>query len=129
MAPSYLQPGLILSQNHLDGYSYINLGRSLAEELKDEDLSSIYLPLKAWDTIKAILNEGTKEGVLAIENFAILFEPTLKINLKAFLKEAMTGRSLILKLDYPVSKDWFYYPFPGDHSYYLDLSDINTITR
>ena len=129
MAPSYLQPGLILSQNHLDGYSYINLGRSLAEELKDEDISSIYLPIKAWDDIKVILNEGTIDGSLAIENFSILFEPSLKINIKAFLKEAMAGRCLILKLEHPVSKDWYYYPFPDDHSYYMDLSDINTITR
>lgn len=63
MAPSSLQPGLILSQKHLDGYSYINLGRSLAEELKDEDLSSIYMPIKAWDDIKAILNEWTRNGI------------------------------------------------------------------
>ena len=128
MAPTYRQPGLILSQKYLDGYSYVNIGRALAEVLKDEDLSGVFLPMKAWDALKVILNEGTANGIVAIENFSILFEPTLKINLRAFLKEAMAGRRLILKLDHPVSRDWTYYPFPEDHNYYLDLTDINAIT-
>jgi len=128
MAPTYHQPGLILSQKYLDGYSYVNIGRALAEVLKDEDLSGVFLPMKAWDALKVILNEGTANGIVAIENFSILFEPTLKINLRAFLKEAMAGRRLILKLDHPVSGDWTYYPFPEDHNYYLDLTDINAIT-
>ena len=75
-----------------------------------------------------ILNEHTKDGAVAIDNFAILFEPALKINLAAFLKTATTGRSLVLKLERRVADDWHYYPFPEDHDYYLDLTGINTIT-
>ena len=119
--------GLILSEKHISGVTYVNLGELLAKALKDEDLNGKFLPLKAWDALKFILKDGTNDGVLAIENFAILFEPALRINLSAFLTEAMTGRQLILKLEHPVAGDWHYYLFPEDHAYYLDLTGINTI--
>ena len=121
--------GLILSEKFLPGYTYVNLGSALAEALSGEDLQSKYLPMKAWDALKSILQAGTVNGTLAIENFAIIFEPALKINLNAFLKEAYFGRSLVLKLEHKVADDWHYYPFPEDHSYYLDLTGINTTTR
>lgn len=120
--------GLILSEKYLPDFTYVNLGEALAQAIKDEDLSGRFLPMKAWDALKSILKDGTNDGVLAIENFAILFEPALKINLSAFLKEAMTGRQLILKLEHPVAGDWHYYPFPEDHTYYLDLTGINSTT-
>lgn len=120
--------GLVLSEKYISGVTYVNLGKALAKALKDEDLSSRFLPVKAWDALKSILTNSTKDGTLAIENFAILFEPALKINLSAFLKEAMTGRQLILKLEHPVAGDWHYYPFPNDKQYALDLTGINTTT-
>ncbi len=107
---------------------YVNLGAALADLLKDEDLTSRFLPMKAWDGLKGIMNEGTVDGVLALENISILFEPALKINISSFLKEAMAGRGIILKLEHKVSEDYRYYPFPGDHSYYLDLTGIDTTT-
>ena len=120
--------GLVLSEKYISGITYVNLGELLAKALKDEDLSGRFLPMKAWDALKSILTNSTKDGTLAIENFAILFEPALKINLSAFLKEAMTGRQLILKLEHPVAGDWHYYPFPNDKQYALDLTGINTTT-
>ena len=120
--------GLTLSEKYLPGYKYVNLGEALAYFLKDEDLTSRFLPMKAWDSLKCIMNKETADGVLALENLAILFEPALKINISAFLKEAMTGRVVILKLEHKVSEDYRYYPFPGDHSYYLDLTGIDTTT-
>ena len=120
--------GLVLSEKYISGITYVNLGELLAKALKDEDLNGKFLPMKAWDVLKSILKDGTNDGVLAIENFAILFEPALRINLGAFLKEAMTGRQLILKLEHPVAGDWHYYPFPEDHTYYLDLTGINSTT-
>lgn len=120
--------GLTLSEKYLPGYKYVNLGEALAVSLKDEDLTSRFLPMKAWDNLKRIMNEGTGEGILALENIALLFEPSLKINISAFLKEAMTGREVILKLEHKVSCDYRYYPFPSDQSYYLDLTGIDTTT-
>ncbi|MBR0533057.1 MAG: hypothetical protein IJK19_00005 [Bacteroidales bacterium] len=122
------QSGLILSENYLPEFTYVNLGELLAKALKDEDLSGRFLPMKAWDALKSIMADNTIDGTLAVSNFNILFEPALKINLNAFLKEAMTGRQLILKLEHPVAGDWHYYPFPEDHTYYLDLTGINSTT-
>ena len=118
--------GLILSEKYLPDFTYVNLGEALAGAIKDEDLSGRFLPMKAWDALKSILKDGTHSGAIAVSNFNILFEPALKINLNAFLKEAMTGRQLILKLEHPVAGDWHYYLFPEDHAYYLDLTGINT---
>lgn len=120
--------GLILSEKCLPGYTYVNLGSALAKALKEEDLQGKFLPMKAWDALKSILQAGTVNGTLAIENFTILFEPALKINLNAFLKEASSGRNLVLKLEHKVADDWHYYPFPEDHTYYLDLTGINSTT-
>lgn len=120
--------GLILSEKYLLDFTYVNLGEALAWAIKDEDLSGSFLPMKAWDALKTILREHTQNGTLAIENFNILFEPALKINLSAFLKEAMTGRQLILKIEHPVAGDWHYYPFLEDHTCYLDLAGINSTT-
>lgn len=118
--------GLILSEKYLPDFTYVNLGEALAQAIKDEDLSGRFLPMKAWDALKSIMADNTIDGTLAIANLAILFEPALKINPDAFLKEAMIGRQLILKLEHPVARDWHYYPFPEDHAYYLDLTGINT---
>lgn len=128
MAFDFQQHYLILSEKYLPDFTYVNMGEALAQAIKDEDLSSRFLPVKAWDALKSILTNSTKDGTLAIENFAILFEPALKINLSTFLKEAMTGRQLILKLEHPVAGDRHYYPFPNDKQYALDLTGINTTT-
>ena len=119
---------LNISENYLPEYNYINLGAALADAIKDEDLTSRSLPMRAWDAIKSILNEGTQDGVLALDNFTIIFEPALKINTKAFLKEAMSGRSLILKLNHKITEDWRYYPFPDDDRFFLDLVGTPTST-
>ena len=119
---------VILSQKYLEGCAYVNIGQSLSEALKDEDLASRFISMKSWDYLKRILHEGTKDDILAIENFDILFEPALKINPGAFLREAMAGRRLIIKLEYPVARDYHYYPFPADHTYYLDLTGISYTT-
>lgn len=121
--------GLTLSEKYLPEYKYVNLGATLAAFLKDEDLSSRFLPMKAWDYLKFIMNEGTVNGALALENLTILFEPALRISMSAFLKEAMTGRGVILKIEHKVSEDYRYYPFPDDKSFFLDLTGIDTTTR
>jgi hypothetical protein len=121
--------GLILSEKYLPGYNYVNLGQKLAEAIKEEDLGGRFLPMKAWDALKSILAEETKDGVIAIENFNILFEPALRINVRTFILDAIRGRNLILKLEHPIAQDYTYYPFPEDQSYYLDFTEIPLVRR
>ena len=121
--------GLILSEKYLPGYNYVNLGQKLAEAIKEEDLGERFLPMKAWDALKSILAEETKDGVIAIENFNILFEPALRINVRTFILDAIRGRNLILKLEHPIAQDYTYYPFPEDQSYYLDFTENPLVRR
>ncbi len=122
--------GLVLSTQEIDGYNYTDMGYLLAEVLKTEDLDSVSLPMKAFDAVKAILKEQTfisPEGTkyVAIKNFNILFEPSLKINVRRIVEESSKGIITILKLNQPIDHKKTYYPFPGDNNYSLDLSDFS----
>ena len=48
--------GLTLSEKYLPEYKYVNLGATLAAFLKDEDLSSRFLPMKALHYLTFIMN-------------------------------------------------------------------------
>ena len=80
--------------------------------------------MKTWDILKRILNEKTVDKTIALENITILFEPSLKINISAFLREATNNRMVILKLDHELSNNR-YYPFMDNHSYFLDFTGID----
>ena len=89
--------------------------------------------IKAYDSLKEILNENIhtdQQGrrYLALENFAILFEPALKINLRSLIEDYAKRILLILRIDHlPESSD-AYYPFPEDKFFRLDLTDLNYTT-
>ena len=130
--PLYHQ-GLVLSKSDLGDYSCVNLGKELAAILQGENPASAAVPIKAYDSLKEILNENIhtdQQGrrYLALENFAILFEPALKINLRSLVEDYAKRILLILRIDHlPESSD-AYYPFPEDKFFRLDLTDLNYTT-
>ena len=130
MPTIFSNKGLVLSTQEIDGYDYTDMGYLLAEFLKGEDLDSVSLPMKAYDAVLAILKEQisiSAEGnkYVAIKNFNILFEPSLKINVRKIIEESSRGIITILKLNQPIDHKKTYYPFPGDNNYSLDLSDLS----
>lgn len=120
--------GLIFTLNYVKGCHFCDVGLELSKRLKFADLSSAALPFIVEDMLAEIVKEYTmihENGwkYLALENFNILFEPALKVNINAFIKKAGTGVSLILKTDHPV-QNYAYYPFPGDTTRRIDLNNI-----
>ena len=120
--------GLVLSQRLLSEYAYVNFGRELSLRLSGQEVSEAALPMLAWDTAKTIIRDFTLDGTVAIDNIAILFEPALKINVRAFILDSVIGRKMVIKLNHPIAQDGIYYPFPEDKTYKLDLSGISYTT-
>lgn len=122
--------GLILSINELEGFDYLDMGHLLSEFLKTTDLEAVSLPMKAYDTVKVILKENVKlntSGIkyIAIKNFNILFEPSLKMKVGKIIEETSRDILTILLLNRPIDKMKRYYPFPDEPGYCLDLNDLS----
>lgn len=89
--------------------------------------------MKAYDTLCQILSDGIMtdaEGrkYVAITNYAILFEPALRINVRTIIEKYAKQMLFILKIDHELTDYSTYYPFPEDHTYMVDLTNINYVT-
>lgn len=78
----------------------IDVGFELAKSIED-DLSSPHLPMIAEDCLNAILRRAIKEDpiisdYIALENWGILFEPALKLNLVSIFDSHSKSNTLIL---------------------------------
>ena len=133
MALSFYQQGLILSQKHLGDYSYVDMGRELSAALQSENTASPSFSVKAYDTLRQILDQAVKQdryghNYIALDNLSILFEPALKINLRAIVEDYSRRYIFILNIAHPVEDGMTYYPFPEDKTYKLDLIGISRKT-
>ena len=78
----------------------IDVGFELAKSIEN-DLSSPHLPMIAEDYLNAILHRAIKEDpiigeYIALENWGILFEPALKLNLVSIFDSHSKSNALIL---------------------------------
>ena len=111
--------GLILTRKCQDGYTYLNIGRELSSALQSENTASPFISVKAYDTLRQILDQAVKQdryghNYIAITNFAILFEPSLRINLRSIVEDYSRRFIFILQIENEVVDNMIYYPFPGD---------------
>lgn len=125
--------GLILTRKCQDGYSYLNIGRELSTALLSENTASQSFSVKAYDTLRQILDQAVKQdryghNYIALDNLSILFEPALKINLRAIVEDYSRRYIFILNIAHPVEDGMTYYPFPEDKTYKLDLIGISRKT-
>lgn len=125
--------GLILTRKRQDGYTYLNIGRELSAALQNENTDSPSFSVKAYDTLRQILDQAVKQDAyghnyIALDNLSILFEPALKINLRAIVEDYSRRYIFILNIAHPVEDGMTYYPFPEDKTYKLDLIGISRKT-
>lgn len=125
--------GLFLSRSIQEGYAYLNIGRELSSALQGENTDAPSFSIKSLDILRQILNSGIKTDAqgrqyLAIDNFSILFEPALKINLRAIIEAYAKQYLLLLHIENPIQEASTYYPFPEDATYKLDLTNLNYTT-
>lgn len=78
----------------------VDVGFELAKSIEG-DLSSPHLPMIAEDYLTAILRRSIKEDpiigdYIALENWGILFEPALKLNLVSIFDSHSKSNTLIL---------------------------------
>ena len=105
----------------------------MSAALLNEDTSSPSFPVKAYDSLRQMLDQAVKQDAyghnyIAISNFAILFEPSLRINLRAIVEDYSRRYIFILNIAHPVEDGMTYYPFPEDKTYKLDLIGISRKT-
>ena len=78
----------------------VDVGFELAKSI-EHDLSSQHLPMFTEDCLSAILRRAIKEDAIigdyiALENWGILFEPALKLNLVSIFDSHSISNTLIL---------------------------------
>lgn len=94
---------LIISNNELDGFVYLDIGKKLASRLKTIRLDR-RISLKAESVINELIREAEKihpqfGKYFAFKNPGILLEPELKFNLISFLENY--SRDTILMVCWP----------------------------
>ena len=125
--------GLFISQSLQGGYTYLNIGRELSVALQGENQENPAFSIRALDLLRQILNSSIRtdaqgRSYLALDNFSILFEPALKINLRAIIESYAKQFLLILRTEGMTDGGATYYPFPEDKSFKLDLTNLNYTT-
>ena len=83
---------LVFCHKHIEGLIFTDVGKVIANALKDENLRSQMVAYAAEDFLTDILSSPQIDASIgkyvALENIGILFEPELGFNLKATLDNA-----------------------------------------
>lgn len=87
---------LVFTQNEPDGFEFTNLGFEMAAKLDDQTLPSVV----ATGAFESVVAKGMQVHpeygkYIAIKNIGMLFEPTLRLNVK-MLFESISHDSLLL---------------------------------
>ena len=121
---------LVFCHEHIDGLLFTNVGKVLAESLKEENLRSQMVAYAAEDFLAEILSSTRIDSVIgkyvALENIGILFEPELGFNLKSTLDNASTNKTIIICSDAFIKKNRLYFLQEGDN-YTIDLNGLSFI--
>lgn len=121
---------LVFCHEHIDGLSFVNLGKGLAENLAGENLRSPMIAFAAEDFVGNLLSSSKEDPVIgpyiALENIGILFEPELSFNIRTILENASTNKTVVILSDGYIDSDRYYFLQKGDTSS-IDLHGLSYI--
>ena len=131
---AYLQQAtrnrLVFCHEHIGDLLYVNIGRTLADLLANENLRSPMIAYAAEDALAEILSSTQEDShigtYVAIENIGILFEPDFGFNLKSTFDSASTNKTIIICSDGMVKDDKFFFFQEGDDEF-IDLKGLSYI--
>lgn len=97
---------LVFVNNKPQALTFVDLGYDFAKAIEAK-INSRILPMEAEQSARNIFKSNTHKSeiignYIAIENWAILMEPELKINLVALLTSISQNTTVILLLDEPI---------------------------
>lgn len=124
----YASYNLLFTKGMVDGLNYIDVGYKLSLKIKTQ-LSSSNLPMQAEDELNAILCESVTcdkllGNYLALCNIGILFEPQLKLNVRAIIERNSRQQVLIVNMEGRISDKKFHLAGSSEQMYTINLSDI-----
>lgn len=121
---------LVFCHEQIEGLTFVNVGKTLAESLVKQDLCSPMIAYMAEEVLDEILS-STKEddeigSYVALDNIGVLFEPDLAFNLKSVIDSASTNKVVIILSDGIIKSDRYYFLQEGDASF-IDLHGLSYI--
>lgn len=121
---------LIFCHEHIEGLSFINVGKTLAEGLASQNLRSPMIAYIAEEILSDILSANNIDAEIgpyvALDNIGILFEPELAFNLRTVIDNASTNKAVFIHSDGFINSDRFYFQQEGD-SFSIDLQGLSYI--
>ena len=119
---------LVFCHKHIEGLIFTDVGKVIANALKDENLRSQMVAYAAEDFLTDILSSPQIDASIgkyvALENIGILFEPELGFNLKATLDNASTNKTIIICSEAQIKDNRLYFLQEGD-SFSVDLTGLS----
>jgi hypothetical protein len=119
---------LVFCHEHIEDLIFTDVGKVMANALKDENLRSQMVAYAAEDFLADILSSPQVDSSLgkyiALENIGILFEPELGFNLKATLDNASTNKTIIICSEAQIKDNRLYFLQDGDN-FSVDLTGLS----
>ena len=121
---------LVFCHEQIDGLTFVNVGKILAENLTKQDLHSPMIAYMAEEVLDEILSSTKVDdeigSYVALDNIGVLFEPDLAFNLKSVIDSASTNKVVIIHSDGIIKSDRYYFLQEGDASF-IDLHGLSYI--
>ena len=101
---------LVFTKNEPDGFVFTNLGFEMATHLDDQPLPSVV----ATGAFESVVAKGMQVhpeygNYIAIKNIGILFEPSLRLNVKMLFESISRDTLLLVCSDGIVKNDTFWF--------------------
>ena len=121
---------LVFCHEQIDGLTFVNVGKILAEKLTEQGLHSPMIAYMAEEVLSEILSSTKVDdeigSYVALNNIGMLFEPDLAFNLKSVIDSASTNKVVIILSDGIIKSDRYYFLQEGDISF-IDLHGLSYI--
>lgn len=121
---------LVFCHEQIEGLTFVNVGKVLAESLAKQDLRSPMIAYMAEEVLDDILSSTKVDdeigSYVALDNIGVLFEPDLAFNLKSVIDSASTNKVVIIHSDGIIKSDRYYFLQEGDASF-IDLHGLSYI--
>ena len=104
---------LVFCHEQIEGLTFVNVGKVLAESLAKQDLRSPMIAYMAEEVLDEILSSTKVDdeigSYVALDNIGVLFEPDLAFNLKSVIDSASTNKVVIIHSDGIIKSDRYYF--------------------
>lgn len=122
---------IILSQEKLDGLSFIDVGFELSKAI-EKQINHKQISLMASDALETIMQNSEKTHpeigkYTAINNLGILFEKTLKFDFIHFLDSHSKNQTLFIYWEGEVDKNQLFF-LTKNKGFQFDITNISHIT-